>query len=66
MRVVIEENTVNHRHQFMPHIFKQERSREVVRPPVLVLSQDQDTDQVVQQVRQENLVKKITLQPWSK
>lgn len=40
----------------MPHAAEQERPREVNRSPVLVVNRNQDTNQVVQGVRQENLL----------
>lgn len=60
-RKVLEENTVNQGHQFVPHIVEQERPREVVRFLVLMVNLDQDADQVVQKVRQENLVEENNL-----
>lgn len=40
----------------MPQIVKQGRPIEAEQPPVLVVNRDQDADQVVRQVRQENLL----------
>lgn len=60
-RIVLEENVVNQGQQFVPHAVKQERLREADRPPVLVDNRNQDADQVVHQVRQENLVGKNNL-----
>lgn len=48
--VVHEENTVNWGKQFVPRVVKPERPRWAECPPILVVNQDQDADQVVRQV----------------
>lgn len=40
----------------MPYVVEQKMPKEVGHPPVLVVSRNQDVDQVVQGVRQENLL----------
>lgn len=47
---------VNRWQQCVPLVVKQRRPREVERPPIFLVNRDQDTDQVVHQVREENLL----------
>lgn len=47
---------MNQGQQFVPQVVEQWKPKEVKRPPVLVVNRDQDADQVVRQVRQENLL----------
>lgn len=54
--ITLKENTVNSRKQYVPRVVKQERPRKVNRRPILVVNQNQDVDQVVQGVRQENML----------
>ncbi|XP_050898024.1 uncharacterized protein LOC127104928 [Lathyrus oleraceus] len=55
-RVALEENMINQGQQFMPQVVEQEMPREVECPPVIMVNQNHDADQVVHQVQQGNIL----------
>lgn len=53
---LIQNTNQSYQQQMLPQLVEQEISREEKCPPIMIVSQNQDADQVVHQVRQGNLL----------